>query len=131
MARTPAHLLAGGARVSKRDDPTYSGGRVRIERMSDEWALRIQLEKEEARVAALEKEVKRLLDTNAVLRGRNDYLERTMAMRGAQGAARGSGVTEAELRDLIFQFHPDRNPAGLDPATVTRELIKLRDRVRT
>lgn len=95
-------------------------------RPADEWALQIQLEKEEARVAEL-------LNTNAELRSRCAYLEeavRLASARAREPAANGGGVTDAELRELIFQFHPDRNPGGLDPAAVTRELIRLRDRVR-
>ncbi len=30
------------------------------------------------------------------------------------------------LRDLIFKFHPDRNPAKLEPGNVVRELIAVR-----
>jgi hypothetical protein len=37
---------------------------------------------------------------------------------------------DKELRELIFEWHPDRNPNGLDANAITASLIALRDRLR-
>lgn len=92
---------------------------------ADEWALRIQLEKEEARVSELKAENERLRD---ILKIRESQLRWEREWRPQSSA---SGVTDRELRDLIFEFHPDRKPGGLDPTVVARALIKLRDKARS
>lgn len=90
-------------------------------RASDEWALRIQLEKEEALVAELKAENERL---RAAL---HEAKLRSMPRARPPAAA---GITDGELRDLIFEFHPDRNPGGLDPTVVAQALNRLRGKVR-
>jgi ssDNA-binding Zn-finger/Zn-ribbon topoisomerase 1 len=71
-----------------------------------------------SRMAGLEDEVKQLrIDVQQMKRGGN-----------ASSPPRATDVSRL-LRDLIFRFHPDRNPAGLDAGAVVAELNLLRGKV--
>ena len=46
-----------------------------------------------------------------------------------RGEVKGADLVRRELRELLFQLHPDRNPEGLDATQVTAVLSALRDRL--
>ena len=55
-------------------------------------------------------------------------LEGALAASQGQAAPNGLVVVDVSkrLKELIYQFHADRNPGGVDGDAITRELIALR-----
>ena len=55
-----------------------------------------------------------------------DSQSKALRLPGASANGLSTDDVSKRLKDLIFRFHPDRNPGGVDGDAITRELIALR-----